>query len=104
MGGFGRDGADAVSAEPAQGSAVQQTDSPPSQTDDQPFFDARSDAAVQQDDEDILLSFLQPSTEAEVRDKWEKRKAELTQDYKRRHREAIKKKRRRVGGIVGSHA
>lgn len=55
------------------------------------------------DDDDIVLSFLQAPSEGEVRDKWEKRKAELTQDYKRRHREAVKKKRRRVEGIVGAN-
>ncbi|PWN29148.1 hypothetical protein BDZ90DRAFT_231146 [Jaminaea rosea] len=81
---------------------------PPSQ----PFFPtfnedidgASRPSAVQQDDDDdnddVLLSFLRPDTEEQMRDKWERRKTDLTQDYKRRHREAVKKVRRR--GVVTS--
>lgn len=63
-----------------------------------------SRACNEKEDEDILLSFLQPYSESQVRDRWERRKAELTHDYKRRHREAVKKKKRKVEGLVGSAA
>ncbi|KAG8742015.1 hypothetical protein FRC10_002091 [Ceratobasidium sp. 414] len=39
-----------------------------------------------------------PGTPDEVRAKWEQNKAELTREYTRRHREAVKRKRR--GGVV----
>lgn len=53
-------------------------------------------------DEDVLMNFLRPDSEEELQRRWEKRKSELTQDYKRRHREAVKKKKRKVvGAVVG---
>ncbi|CAE6451779.1 unnamed protein product [Rhizoctonia solani] len=41
-----------------------------------------------------------PGTSEEIRAKWDKSKAELTREYTRRHREAVKR-RRRGGGIKG---
>lgn len=40
-------------------------------------------------------------TNEEINSKWEQRKLDLTQDYKRRHREGVKKKRRKVTGARG---
>jgi hypothetical protein len=36
----------------------------------------------------------------EIRKRWDEVKGELTKDYKRRHREAIKRKRRGHGGAA----
>ncbi|EGN96949.1 hypothetical protein SERLA73DRAFT_170295 [Serpula lacrymans var. lacrymans S7.3] len=44
--------------------------------------------------------FYRTQTEDEIRKRWEKNKAELTRDWKKRHREAGKMRRRR-GGVDG---
>ncbi|KAH7326820.1 hypothetical protein B0J17DRAFT_680790 [Rhizoctonia solani] len=44
-----------------------------------------------------------PGTPEEIRAKWDKNKAELTREYTRRHREAVKR-RRRGGGAKGDDA
>ncbi|GJE93218.1 hypothetical protein PsYK624_093770 [Phanerochaete sordida] len=46
-------------------------------------------------------SFRRTQTSEEIKQKWEAQKVELTQDWKRRHREAIKSRRRRGGGGDG---
>lgn len=43
-------------------------------------------------------SFCRQQTTEEIRQRWEEQKVELTRDWKRRHREAIKSRRRRGGG------
>ncbi|PWN19230.1 hypothetical protein BCV69DRAFT_313974 [Microstroma glucosiphilum] len=45
-----------------------------------------------------LQPFWRTESPADLEALWASRKVELTQDYKRRHREAVKKKRRRVTG------
>lgn len=45
--------------------------------------------------------FGRTQTAEEIRQKWEEQKVELTKDWKRRHREAIKSRRRRGGGGDG---
>lgn len=42
--------------------------------------------------------FCRSETEEERKERWERNKKELTAEYKRRHREAVKKKRRKVEG------
>ena len=44
-------------------------------------------------------NFCRTQTTEEIKQKWEEQKAELTKDWKRRYREAIKSKRRR-GGVA----
>ena len=44
--------------------------------------------------------FRRTETDDEIRKRWEDTKGELTQDWKRRHREAVKSRRRR-GGLGG---
>lgn len=46
---------------------------------------------------DWRQSFCRTETEEEMRQRWEEQKVELTRDWKRRHREAIKSRRRRGG-------
>jgi len=52
--------------------------------------------------------FCRTETLDEIEEGWKAKRRELTQDYKRRHREAVKKQRRRIvgsratGGVVGS--
>lgn len=41
--------------------------------------------------------FCRTQTTEEIKQKWEEQKVELTKDWKRRHREAIKSRRRRGG-------
>lgn len=41
--------------------------------------------------------FCRTQTEEEIKVRWEQNKKELTQEWKRRHREAIKSRRRRGG-------
>ena len=43
-------------------------------------------------------NFCRTETSDEIRQRWEAQKVDLTQDWKRRHREAIKSRRRRGGG------
>lgn len=43
-------------------------------------------------------TFCRTQTSEEIRQRWEAEKVELTRDWKRRHREAIKSRRRRGGG------
>jgi hypothetical protein len=45
-------------------------------------------------------TFCRTQTSEEIRQRWESRKVELTKDWKRRHREAVKSRRRR-GGVDG---
>lgn len=42
--------------------------------------------------------FCRTQTTEEIKQRWESQKVELTKDWKRRHREAIKSRRRRGGG------
>ena len=49
-------------------------------------------------------AFCRTETEEELQAKWEERKTKLTQDYKKRHREAIRKKRKRFIGGRGAAA
>lgn len=42
--------------------------------------------------------FCRTQTPEEIKQRWEEQKVELTKDWKRRHREAIKSRRRRGGG------
>jgi hypothetical protein len=46
----------------------------------------------------VQQPFWRTESPAALEALWASRKVELTQDYKRRHREAVKKKRRRVTG------
>lgn len=46
-------------------------------------------------------TFCRTETDEEVRKRWEERKVELTKDWKRRHREALKSRRRRGGAGDG---
>ena len=41
--------------------------------------------------------FCRTQTPEEIKQRWEEQKVQLTQDWKRRHREAIKSRRRRGG-------
>ena len=43
-------------------------------------------------------TFCRTQTSEEIKQRWESQKVGLTQDWKRRHREAIKNRRRRGGG------
>ena len=62
----------------------------------------------------LYIPFCRTDTEEEIVARWEERKGRLTQEYKRRHREAVKKKKRRVtgsraagsagGAVRGAHA
>lgn len=62
----------------------------------------------------LYIPFCRTDTEEEIVARWEERKGRLTQEYKRRHREAVKKKKRRVSGsraagsaggaVKGAHA
>ncbi|KDN52531.1 hypothetical protein K437DRAFT_292979 [Tilletiaria anomala UBC 951] len=45
-----------------------------------------------------FIPFCRTDTEEEIEARWEEHKGRLTQEYKRRHREAVKKKKRRVTG------
>jgi hypothetical protein len=45
-----------------------------------------------------LTQFFVPDNEETLAEKWKERKATLTQEYKRRHREALKKKKRKYVG------
>ena len=45
-----------------------------------------------------LTAFCKDKTDDEIQAQWKERKAVLTQDYKRRHREALKKKKRKYTG------
>lgn len=45
--------------------------------------------------------FCRTETSDEIRQRWEAQKGELTRDWKRRHREAIKSRRRRGGAGDG---
>ena len=42
-------------------------------------------------------TFCRTETSEEIRQRWEAEKVELTRDWKRRHREAVKSRRRRGG-------
>lgn len=44
--------------------------------------------------------FCRTQTSDEIKQRWEEQKVELTRDWKRRHREAIKSRRRRGGADV----
>lgn len=45
-----------------------------------------------------VLPFCKDKTDEEIQAQWKERKGQLTQDYKRRHREALKKKKRKYTG------
>ncbi|EJC99650.1 uncharacterized protein FOMMEDRAFT_160076 [Fomitiporia mediterranea MF3/22] len=47
------------------------------------------------------LTFFRTANSEEIRTRWETRKVQLTRDWKRRHREAVKSVRRRGGGGGG---
>ena len=42
-------------------------------------------------------NFCRTETPEEIRQRWDEQKGELTQEWKRRHREAVKSRRRRGG-------
>ncbi|CAD6890786.1 unnamed protein product [Tilletia controversa] len=58
----------------------------------------------------MVPPFRRTETMDEIEEKWKATRRDLTQEYKRRHREAVKKQRRRVvgsratGGVVGMRA
>jgi len=46
----------------------------------------------------VRVKFARTEDEAQIRARWEAARGELTRDWKRRHREAVKSQRRRRGG------
>jgi hypothetical protein len=44
------------------------------------------------------VNFGRADDEAQIRARWEAARGELTREWKRRHREAVKSRRRRGGG------
>ena len=64
-----------------------------------PSLDAndRSWFSILRRDSDVA-SFCKNKTDEEIQAQWKERKGQLTQDYKRRHREALKKKKRKYTG------
>ena len=49
----------------------------------------------------VRVKFARTEDEAQIRARWEAARGELTRDWKRRHREAVKSQRRRRGGGGG---
>ena len=46
----------------------------------------------------LYIPFIRTDSEEEIQERWEQHRSKLTQEYKRRHREAVKKKRRHISG------
>ncbi|PWN49659.1 hypothetical protein IE53DRAFT_331659 [Violaceomyces palustris] len=62
------------------------------------MFDHVRSGGGQNNDEVATYRFQRSQTQEEIRKRWEDQRRELTNDYKRRHREAVKKKRRKITG------
>jgi hypothetical protein len=45
--------------------------------------------------------FWRQETDEEMRTYWEEHHLDLTREFKRRHREAVKRRKRRGGGVEG---
>ena len=57
-------------------------------------------AAQQGKRDQKAFNFYRTETAEEIRQRWMNRKGELTGEWKRRHREAVKSLRRRGGGVA----